>query len=159
MASVDTLAKIGNFLSGVSLLIAAGIGALTLVRINIREKDRTWAARFRALYSEFWNDEDILQVFRWIVNDREYGDIKDILAKRNTTVHNQLDKHENDKILKIDKFCAAICRAQSLQQEEKMSGPRRQIWEKLSFHYVLTQLKRRPEFKEYVQKYWRETFD
>ncbi len=149
------LNMIGPFLSGIGILIAAAIGLISYIFIHRRAAQTAWIEAFRTLYSEFWKDNEITQVRRWITNDEEYKDIKDVLDKRmEGGDNNSMSTEDNDKIEKIDRFCSIMMRVKYFGQME-MTDQQRDLYNDTYKNFWAKKISQRPEFKKYIDKFWK----
>lgn len=151
--TLDVLAKIGAILSGLSLFAGALAAWATLFLINRRNMDLQWVDGFRKIYSEFWKDATTSEVRRWIVSDREYKDIGEILNQRLQTENNDLDPSANEVLEKIDQYCALMLRVRSFH-ERGMKDWQKTLWSNMYETYWINKTYGRPELKLYIHKYW-----
>jgi hypothetical protein len=156
LATWEILAKAGQALGGLSLAVAAGMAVATLLLVHTRTGDREWVEGFRDMYAEFWKDDDIAEVRRWIVSEVEYPEIHAILSKRLKSNQNWLDESANKKLEKIDKFCSLLTRmhyfcrlARSKQERDK--------WQKLYVRYWVDRIHARDDFRDYMLQFWEST--
>jgi len=54
-----TVGEVGQLMSGIALITTALCAGVTLTIISLQQRHKQWIDDFRALYAEFWNDEDI----------------------------------------------------------------------------------------------------
>src|ERR1700724_1053173 len=112
--SLQNLLPIGQLLSGIGLMTAAIVAMWTLHFVHGRTLEMSWAAAFRALYAEFWNDDQMAVVRKWIISEEEYLKISELLRKRLASEKNLLNSEENDKLEKIDRFISLMVRIKLL---------------------------------------------
>jgi hypothetical protein len=154
-STLSFLNMIGPFLSGISLLIAAVIGVVSYIFIHRRAVQTAWIETFRTLYGEFWKDDEITQVRRWITNDEEYKDIKSMLDKRmEGGDNNSMSIEENDKIEKIDRFCSIMMRVKYFGQME-MTDHQRNLYNDTYKNFWVIKISQRSELRKYIDKFWK----
>src|SRR5579871_2354884 len=74
--------SLGPLLGGIGLCIGAAAAWTTFIFYHRKSMYEAWVAGYRLLYAEFWKDETIGKVRRWIVSDEEYLEVEKILRKR-----------------------------------------------------------------------------
>src|ERR1700739_5028570 len=79
---VDILGKLGPFIGGLALLLAAGAAWWTLFLVHRRTLDKAWVDGFSVLYREFWKDPEMKEVRRWIISEAEYPKLETVLRRR-----------------------------------------------------------------------------
>ena len=127
MKTLDALSKIGPFLSGISLLAAAGAAWITVFKINRRALYVAWLDGFRTLYEEFWQNEKIVRVRNWISSDIEYAELEKVLSERLKDKQNSLSPEDNEKLECIDQFCALLVRIEFFDGTI-MTKKQRDLW-------------------------------
>jgi hypothetical protein len=159
LLSLDSLAKIGQLLSGIGILVTAITALLTLALISIKQQRAAWLESFRLLYQEFWRDDDVTLVRHAIVTEAQYAAILPILQKRNATPEtNTLTDEENLTIERIDRFCSTMVRIKSLGQTSK--GERQhQLWKNVYGDFWYGKIRRRLELLLYIDTHWAGLFD
>ena len=152
LAFFDALNKIGPFVSGVSLLIAALAAWVTLLLFHKRTLDINWIAGIRILYADFWDDTRMANVRVWLSSEKEYSIISEILIKRLTYKHNDLSLDENIKLDQIDRLCSFMARI-AIFGRIPMTTKQRELYDSL-YVYWADVLQSREELFEYIQRYW-----
>jgi hypothetical protein len=111
-----TWGEIGQLMSGAGVLVTSLCAGVTVTLISLYQKCRQWVDDFRTLYAEFWNDQDIGQVRRWIVSNKLYHDVlQPVLTQRIEQGYNDLDEDGSMKIDMIDKFMSLIIQLETLE--------------------------------------------
>ena len=145
---------IGPFLGGIGLITTAFLAILTYFLIHRRTTETSWIESFRILYGEFWKDNDVTQVRRWITNDEEYKVIEKILEKRmKATKNNDLSEEDNNNLEKLDRFCSVMMRIRYFGQM-KMSQSQRELYKDTYETFWKEKINRRDLLKKYINEYW-----
>lgn len=157
MSLFENLGRIGEFVSGLSLLAGAIIAAISYWKFNRRTLYASWMERYREAYAEFWNDPIIAEVRSWIVNKLQYDELEKMLMKRLASEENNLGPEEDSKLEKVDRFCALIYRI-NLLEEDATTRRQKSLWREIGGTYWLEkfQAPERMIFKKYVEQYWRD---
>lgn len=157
---LDTLNKIGPFLSSIALIAAAVAAWATFfvfhkktLELQIQQKNEDWLKGFRLLYAEFWKDDKIALVRKWITSEEEYKIINEILSKRLECPDNLLSSDDNDKLEKIDRFCSIIVRITSFSKSE-MNEAQKELWNRMFGDFWFDKIKSRTELVDYAKIYW-----
>jgi hypothetical protein len=149
---------LGQLLSGIGLVITAFCASITLTVITLQQRRKQWIDDFRALYAEFWRDPDVSTVRRWIVSNKEYEGLRDILVRRNTTTENNLDAKDNAELDKVDKFCSIMIRVGTFEKR-RMPKDYRLLLEKMFAEFWMNKVGPRDELKFYIKQHWGAEFD
>jgi hypothetical protein len=157
--SLDTLSKIGPFLSGISLVATAFAAWATLHYFHRRTLYNQWVDGFRVIYAEFWKDETISYIRRSIASDQEYKRLQEALGKRLAASNNDLGQEDNLILEDIDKFLAFMARVSSFNKSTKMDKWQKQLWQALYESYWLRKMYSRREMRIYIRTYWRNLYD
>jgi len=91
-------------------MIGAAAAWTTYVLYYRRTMDDNWISTFRALYAEFWANEKVAHVRKYLSSEDEYRKLDIILTKRLSTNENLLSSDENDVLESLDRFCATMMR-------------------------------------------------
>lgn len=150
---METLQKIGPFLSAIALFCGAAAGWVTYALYHRRVMYVTWIDGYRTLYAEFWKDEKIAKVRHWITSDIEYENIQKILIERMQSENNTLDNEQNIILDYIDQFCATLVRIEFFDRT-LMSKRQRDLWNKTYGDFWITKIKQRDALRRYMEKYW-----
>jgi hypothetical protein len=75
------LGQLGQLLSGIGFIITASIAVATYFLFHRKQLDDSWLERFRTLYGEFWNNKDLREIRKYIVNNEDYDVVKKLLSK------------------------------------------------------------------------------
>ena len=121
---------IGPLLGGIGSLIGGCSVLAAFLFIQRRTVDAQWVDGFRQIYAEFWKDDTISEVRRWIVSNSEYESLRVVLVERAKTIENNLDTESNKILEKIDKFCALMLRVKSFEHRA-MSDHQRQLFKEM----------------------------
>jgi hypothetical protein len=152
-STLDAMAKWGQLIGGISALVAVCIAGLTLLMVHLRQQRTAWFDSFRALYAEFWHDDDIAEIRRCIVNEQSYAAMVKVLDRRNGSDGNALDRYDNALLEKIDRFCALMVRVNSLG-EARAGKKERDLWYQLYGRFWFGKLQVRSELWAYLEKHW-----
>lgn len=151
--TLEILNKIGPFLSGVSLLLAACAAWVTVFKINRRAMYMTWLDGFRALYAEFWQNRNIARVRSWISSDVEYAELEKILLERLKSKRNLLNAEANKTLEQIDQFCALLVRIEFFDRTI-MTRQQRDLWQRTYGDFWGKKINEREALRQYMEEYW-----
>jgi hypothetical protein len=157
----DILAKIapiGPILSGFGVILGATIAGLTAFYFTRRQTEDAWVDRFRALYGEFWKEEPIIEVREWIVNERSYKSLEEILIRRNSTDLCEVSHQDHVVLDKIDRFCSMLARIKSFDNTRIPIKHRPLLVKLLDGAFWVKKIKERDQLLIYVEKHWPELF-
>jgi hypothetical protein len=144
--------QIGPYLSGIALMIAAAAAWNTYIFYHKRTMEDNWVTTFRALYGEFWNNEQMAQIRKYLSSDEEYQKLDKILTKRLEKRENSLSSEENDVLERLDRFCATMVRVLYFGNR-KMSAHQAKLYDAV-FTYWKDSMVRRKNVHAYITKYW-----
>jgi hypothetical protein len=150
---LDKLNRIGPFLGGLGVIIGATAAWFAYFFVQRRNAYLQWVDGFRAIYAEFWKDDVISQVRRWITSDKEYETLKKVLDLRLCGERNNLTPQENETIEKLDRFLALIMRVESFDKG-RWHADQKELWDSLFERFWIKLLFSRPEVCQYIFKYW-----
>lgn len=121
-------------------------------RYQIRQSENLWLDTFRTLHADFWNNQDMAIVRKWIACDEAYEEIRPILLNRLN--HKQVSKEDYDKLEMIDKFGAFMVRATKIIPL-KMTNEQLRTLHALHYDYWLQKcIKDRTELADYLREFW-----
>ena len=146
------LASYGPLLSGLALSAAATAAWTTLLVYNRRTIEAAWIDSLRKLHAEFWNDDEMAKVRKWLSSESEYKKLEDILLRRLSADENNMSSEENDRLEDIDRFCALMSRIGYF-------GRRSHTWEqaqhyKFTLAHWLVKMKSRKALIDYAARFW-----
>ena len=139
-----------SIFSTVTGLLAAAVAYLAY-RLQVRTKDQEWYEDFNNLYSEFWNDTDIVAARSWIACSDAYSKIEKILKQRLET--GEVSASEYSVLEKIDKFCSLMIRISELTPDVK-NEKYKSLLKKLYFDFWIEKLKERKYLYQYIDELW-----
>src|SRR5262249_29813095 len=122
-----------------------------LFQRKIRQAERRTG--YRAMYTEFWKDEDNASVRNWVTNDVEYERVRDILERRLKSTNNTLSIEDNKVLERIDRFCAFLIRVQYFEKPA-MTRKERRLWDRAYSDYWMGRIRARKELWAYIEEYW-----
>ena len=151
---LDTLMKIGPFLSGIGVISAAGVGLATLILYTLKQRHDNWLKAFGDIFERFWMDKEVADIRRCVTNDLEYSKIEEVLSKRNKAARNDLSEEENDIIEKIDRFCLTLMRVKYFG-EIQTGTPQNKFWTRSFQEFWINKIKERQELANYIGRFWK----
>jgi hypothetical protein len=151
---MQTLAHIGQLLSGIGVLITTLVALCTLFIFHKKQLDDAWLDRFRNLYQEFWNDEGMIEARHLINNSEGYAELEKILKKRNMTPDCNVNWEEYKILERIDNFCSVLTRVRSFGLSIRMSDIQKELWEDLLYSLWIKKFEEKTELREYVKRHW-----
>jgi len=160
MIAKMTWGEMGQLMAGIGIIITALCAGATLIVISLQQKRKQWVDDFRALYAEFWKDNNASQVRMWIVSDKLYNDVlKSILKQRNAGC-NDLDEGASIILDRVDRFISLILQLETFEKMRPMTARQRSLIKRLSFSkYWRPRAMSRPELADYISKYWKNEFE
>jgi hypothetical protein len=151
-----TWGEIGQLMSGAGVLMTSLCAGMTVTIISLYQKRKQWVDDFRALYAEFWNDQDISQVRRWIVSNKLYNEVlKPVLTQRVEKGYNDLDEDGSMKIDMIDRFMSLIIRLETLEGSARTKRQKALVERFLFAKHWKGKASSRPELREYLTTAWK----
>ena len=118
--------------------------------LNKQTRTDNFAKSFNELHSQFWNDNDFVEVRSWLANDFGYEQIKPTLIKKNIK-DDSLTLTEYTILEKLDKFMNFMVRAEEVGFQLAKKG----LWEKLNFKHWIIRSKERTELWEYYTLHYK----
>jgi len=144
---------LGPLMSAVALCAAAAGTWVTYIFFHRKNMQATWIDSYRALYAEFWKEDNNAIVRNFITSDIAYAGVERILIKRLKSDNNDLSDSENEVLERIDKFCALLVRIQFFESL-KPTRKQRDLWNKTYGDFWIIKIRKREALREYIVKFW-----
>lgn len=151
---IKILNMIGPFLGGLGIIITALLAVITYFFIHQRTTETSWVESFRVLYGEFWKDDEITQVRRWITNSLEYEILEETLKIRmKNDDGNYLSEEDNNTLENLDRFCSVMMRIKYFGQM-KMTKRQRELYRETYESFWRKKINERVLLRDYINRYW-----
>ena len=124
------------------------------LEIERLQAENRWIETFRALYADFWKDDQIAIVRRWITNEQEYSKLAAVLSARIQSDFNTLSPDENDMLEKIDRFCSVLVRIEYFGKTDMPKDRQRKLYELTYRFFWKGKVRQRQELLSYMNKFW-----
>lgn len=124
------------------------------LEIERLQAENRWIETFRALYADFWKDDQIAIVRRWITNEQEYSKLAAVLSARIQSDSNTLSPDENDMLEKIDRFCSVLVRIEYFGKTDMPKDRQRKLYELTYRFFWKGKVRQRQELLSYMNKFW-----
>jgi hypothetical protein len=122
--------------------------------IGSRKYQAEWYANFRGLHRDFWKDEHMAKVRKWIANPAAYRNELLPILQRRAVSPEQVTAEEYDSLETVDRFCALLETTFAHNPEALSDDHQWMIESTFDVYWMNTVMADRPDLKAYMEAHW-----
>lgn len=137
-----------------TVLSATALSLSAIISFSMfRKVEEPWVKTYREMHNEFWGNEKLAIVRKWLCCNKMYEDGLCKILNLRLTDKNALTVEDYDKLEILDQFCSFMLRIVNVDMDQRNIKARKTMYD-LGFLFWMTRLVKRNEVEAYIRLCW-----